>query len=147
MTQKIVLLAQTLKQKYNTNNVTELCRCLGITLVRADLPKRITGFYMEAKEKQAIVIGASVEAPFDTACIAHELGHALLHKNINTIFLSDSTNFVPGRYEREADLFAAALLIDEEVVRAGSDSIEEISQITGVPSYAVEQFCGASLRV
>ena len=90
--------------------------------------------------KQAVVISDSIKAPLDSACTAHELGHALLHKGVNAVFLTDSTNFVTGRYEREADLFAAALLINVEDIIQNGSSIERIAKITGVPSYAVEQY-------
>ncbi len=140
MIRRITELAEKLKQEYGTNNPSELCRCLGITLLRADLPRRINGFYMETAGKQAVVISSAIKEPLDSACTAHELGHALLHKGVNTVFLTDSTNFVTGRYEREADLFAAALLIDIEDTRQNCGSIEEIAKMTGVPSYAVEQY-------
>ncbi len=140
MIRRIMNLAEQLKQEYNTCDPSELCRCLGITLLRADLPRRINGFYMETAGKQAVVISSSIKEPLDNACTAHELGHAILHKGINTVFLTDSTNFVTGRYEREADLFAAALLINIEDTRQSGGSVEEISKMTGVPCYAVEQY-------
>ena len=140
MIRRIIDLAEKIKQEYGTCNPSELCRCLGITLLTADLPRHINGFYMETAGKQAVVIGSSIKAPLDSACTAHELGHALLHKGINTVFLTDSTNFVTGRYEREADLFAAALLINIEDAIQNGDSVEDLCKLTGVPFYAVEQY-------
>lgn len=140
MIRRIIDLAEKTKQDYGTCDPCELCRCLGITLLHADLPRRINGFYMETAGKQAVVISDSIKAPLDSACTAHELGHALLHKGVNAVFLTDSTNFVTGRYEREADLFAAALLINVEDIIQNGSSIERIAKITGVPSYAVEQY-------
>lgn len=145
MTRMILCLAEKLKQEYGTCDPKELCRCLGITLLRADLPRKINGFYMETAGKQAVVISSAIGAPLDTACTAHELGHALLHKGVNAVFLTDSTNFVTGRYEREADLFAAALLLDSEDIKENGDSFEDISKMTGVPCYAVEQYMSVNI--
>ena len=44
---------------------------------------------------------------------AHELGHSLLHKNLNRIFMDVNTNMVTSRYENEADRFAVDLLFDD----------------------------------
>lgn len=138
MNKKIVQTALSLKEQYGTSDPTELCRCLGITYLRADLPKKLGGFYMENKGRQAVAVAEALEAPFDRAVSAHELGHALLHKGLNFIFLCDNTNFLPGRYEREADLFAAALLIDGDRLKAGK-SISVLSGESGVPAYAVQK--------
>lgn len=139
MNKKIIHTALTLKEKYKTNDPVELCHCLGITFLRTELPKKLLGFYMESREKQAACVSSSLEAPFDRAVAAHELGHALLHKGLNFVFLCDSTNFVPGRYEREADLFSAALLIDIDRLKTSGKSILDISKQSGVPVYAIEQ--------
>ena len=139
MNKKIIETAEALKEKYNTCDPVELCRCLGITFLRADLPKKLLGFYMESRDRQAACVSTSLEAPLDRAVAAHELGHALLHRGLNLIFLCDSTNFVHGRYEREADLFSAALLVDKENVKRSENSILAVSKRTGIPVYAIEQ--------
>ena len=138
MNKKIVQTALSLKKQYGTSDPTELCRCLGITYLRADLPEKLGGFYMESKGRQAVAVSDRLDAPFDRAVSAHELGHALLHKGLNFIFLCDSTNFLPGRYEREADLFAAALLIDTARLKSGK-SISLLSAESGVPIRAIEK--------
>lgn len=139
MNKKIIQTALALKEKYRTDDPVELCCCLGITFLRADLPQKLLGFYMESHDKQAACVSAALEPPFDRTVAAHELGHALLHRGLNLVFLCDSTNFVHGRYEREADLFSAALLIDKEKVKRSGSSILDISDRTGIPVYAIEQ--------
>ncbi len=94
---------------------------------------------METADGVSVVISNTLRSPDDRACAAHELGHALLHRGVNTFFLSENTNLVCGRYEREADLFAAALLLDEEALALGN--INDISNYTGVPEYAVRIMC------
>lgn len=147
MTQKIISLAERLVAEHGTCNPFELCCILGISTVCTDLPFSVHGFYMEQDGRQAVVVSNNLQAPYDRYCAAHELGHALLHREINTIFITQYTCLSVGRYEREADLFAAALLIDQDII-AECKSTQEIARRTAVPIHAVESyislFCKAS---
>lgn len=93
---------------------------------------------MESGGKQAVCVSNALEAPFDKAVAAHEVGHALLHRGLNLIFMCESTNFIPGRYEREADFFSAALLIDRDKAK-DNGNIADVSRQHGIPLYAVER--------
>ncbi len=136
---RFIKLTEELKSKYKTADPFELCRCLGFLVIRTDLPKSVRGFFMETADGVSVVISNTLPSPVDRACAAHELGHALLHRGINTFFLSENTNLVGGRYEREADLFAAALLLDEEALSLGN--VCDIAKLTGIPEYAVGIMC------
>ncbi|RII32820.1 ImmA/IrrE family metallo-endopeptidase [Clostridium chromiireducens] len=48
--------------------------------------------------------------------IAHELGHAKMHSSDRAFFLHDHTFYDRGRFEIEANAFAAELLIDESKI-------------------------------
>lgn len=48
---------------------------------------------------------------------AHELGHALLHRNINTPFLSKNTLFSIDKIERQANTFAVELLLPDNILK------------------------------
>ncbi len=139
MTERVVQLAKQLKEEYKTDDPYELCRCLNITLVRTDLPDSIDGFYMEQGGRQAIVIKAALENPSDIACAAHELGHAVLHKGMNTVYLSERTPSVTGKYEQEADLFAAALILDGSYQYLNFTA-DETASATGLSPAAVKRF-------
>lgn len=142
MTERIIRLANKLKDDYGTSDPRELCRCLGVSFLCADLPEKLNGFYMEIAGRRAVAVAARLDTTAARACTAHELGHAVLHRGINTIFLSENTNFVTGRYEREADLFAAALLIDSG---RGEESVERLAARYALPVCAVERlFCHKS---
>ena len=47
---------------------------------------------------------------------AHELGHALLHPDANTPFLTKYTYLSVDKYEIEANKFALKLLIPDELL-------------------------------
>jgi len=48
--------------------------------------------------------------------LAHELGHAKMHSSDKAFFLHDHTFYDRGRFEVEANAFAAELLIDESKI-------------------------------
>lgn len=63
---------------------------------------------------------------------AHELGHALLHEGVNVLFLNAYTEYSTGTLEREANVFAAFLLItDEEVEDSKNLSVPQIMEMYG----------------
>ena len=73
---------------------------------------------------------------------AHELGHIILHGCTNSINLSCNTGFCVSRYEREADLFAAYLLLQAEYdqyVDYETLTVDQVSQITHIPQSKVDK--------
>ena len=68
--------------------------------------------------------------------IAHAIGHRLLHPG-NHLWIRDHTSLV-GRYEREAEDFALALLVDQK--EAGEERLRELWEVAehfGVPERMV----------
>ncbi len=138
MTKNVLQLAKHLTDKYGTRNPEELCKILGISLLDAELPESVDGFFMENLGRRAIVIRSSLGDIRRTFAVAHELGHALMHKGLNNYFLLEHTNLSLGRYEREADLFAAALLISGE--EDYTSDIERLSEESGIPFHTLSSF-------
>ncbi len=139
MTKNIFALAQNLKETHGTSKPKELCAILGISYVVADLPDSVKGFYMENGGRQAVVVSNSLPEKQRTVCAAHELAHAILHKGLNAVFITESTNLVLGKFEREADLFATSLLLNENLTDE-YQSTGEICSDTGLPEYAVQSY-------
>lgn len=129
-----------LKERFGTVNPEELCSLLDIKLLFYALPESMNGFYFELGGKKAIVINTTIEERFKNFFIAHELGHAVLHEKVNYMFLCENTNLVSGKFEKEADLFAAMLLIDE--IPQDSDCIteNELSLLFGLPGYVIKNW-------
>lgn len=68
--------------------------------------------------------------------IAHAIGHSLLHPG-NHLWIRDHTS-MGGRYEREAEDFALALLVDEREAREmGLRELWEVAEHFGVPQELV----------
>ena len=137
MTERIIGLANKLKNEFGTDDPREICRCLSISFLVTELPERLNGFYMETAAGRAIAVASRLDSVSARSCAAHELGHAVLHRGINTVFMSDNTSFVSGRYEREANLFAAALLLDDENF-SSEGNLETLAAAFALPLCAVE---------
>lgn len=72
----------------------------------------VGGFYQRYKDRDIIYINQGLTEEEQRLYCAHELGHMILHKNINSIFL-DTDLHVGGIYELEANVFAIQLLQDD----------------------------------
>lgn len=100
-------------KKHNTRCPYELADRLGIEIVEFSFAK-IRGLIFYLGERKIIGVKADLPKHEKRAIVAHEIGHEELHPaTVGYFFIKEHTSFVPGKYEHEADLFAAALLVDE----------------------------------
>ena len=83
----------------------------------------IAGNYKLINRKRWIFINDSIPAdsPLFEVVAAHELGHALLHRKENCAFIKNKTLLLTSGIEREANEFAAQLLISEDLLQAYSE--------------------------
>ena len=80
-----------------------------------DPEKEFNKLYDENKKnKNIIYIDDSLSEHEQILVCAHELGHMLLHKKANALFMDTYTGFNTTKYEKEADLFAMELLVPDE---------------------------------
>ena len=71
--------------------------------------------------------------------MAHELGHALLDRKANCYFIRNKTLFLNSRIELRANLFAAHLLIPNELLQEYTGYTEEqFCSCTGYPKELLE---------
>ena len=99
-----------LVQEHSTCDPFRLCKELQIELVYFDLGEETRGIIQTYKDDHIICINNKLTEMEQQFVCAHELGHFILHKNINTVFLKRCTFHKTDRYEIEADLFASTLL-------------------------------------
>ncbi|MEY8339082.1 ImmA/IrrE family metallo-endopeptidase [Lachnospiraceae bacterium 62-35] len=101
----------------------------------------IAGNYKLIKRKRWIFVNSSIpdNSPFFRVVIAHELGHALLHRKENCAFIKSRTLLLTSGIEREANQFAACLLITDDMLRdyAGHTQ-EQFCNCTGYPKELIE---------
>ena len=94
----------------------------------------IAGNYMLLKRKRWILINDSIDkdSPFFRVVVAHELGHALLHRTENCAFIKRHTLLLTSGIEREANMFAAELLVDKDLI-SEYETTEQFCRGTGYP--------------
>lgn len=96
-------------KKYSTNDPYEICDYLNYIVLFVPLVG-IRGFYQFYDESDIVYIDNSLPDQVKKFVCAHELGHSLMHKDINAIFLDTRTYLKSSTYERQANQFAMNLL-------------------------------------
>ena len=125
-------LVDSLVRKYNTRNPFEIISHLNVIVVFYPL-HGVKGFYQYFQRNNIIYID---EALF--VC-AHELGHMLLHKKTNAIFMDSRTQLNTTKYEIEADRFAMNLLLSETDIEEHLDfSTAQFSRLFGYNKKLIE---------
>ncbi|MBE6906034.1 MAG: ImmA/IrrE family metallo-endopeptidase [Ruminococcaceae bacterium] len=131
-----------LAARFGTSDPFEICEGLDVCVLRAALPQTIRGFYTFIMGIQMIYLNAGLsDGQERKAVCAHELGHAVLHAGHNFMFLKENTGFIAARFEREADLFAGYLLLDEQTIydcRCNGWTAGQIAHMTALPERVVD---------
>jgi Zn-dependent peptidase ImmA (M78 family) len=121
-------------KKYKTNDPFELAEYLKIKIVYEDLGKNIRGYYQECPKLKIIHINNNLDYVDKRIVCSHELGHAILHPKLNIVFLQKHTFCIKDKFEREANIFVAELLIpDGLLIKYPEYSIEQIAALYNMP--------------
>lgn len=130
--------ANSLAKKYNSRNPLEIIKNLNVILVYYPL-KDVRGFYQFFQRNNIIYIDDNLPENEQIIVCAHELGHMLLHKNSNALFMDTRTHFVTTKYENEANTFAAELLIPDEIILENPNMTKsQIARLTGYDEKIME---------
>ncbi|MEN1968973.1 ImmA/IrrE family metallo-endopeptidase [Lentibacillus sp. N15] len=120
---------------YESNCPFEIAEQKGISIIYEALGGAL-GYYNCYKRIQFIHINNDLDERLRKFVCAHELGHALLHKDENTPFLKRKTLFSTKKIEIEANTFAVELLLPDEYIYEYKDTsatLKEAAQIYGIP--------------
>lgn len=111
-----------LRKKYHESDPFRLCEMMGIKLIYQSLGRDANsckGFFLESKRIQTITINSDLPHIIQKIIVAHELGHAVLHRRngihaFHEVTLFDDSSLM----EKDANLFAAEyLLCDDDVLQ------------------------------
>lgn len=123
-------------QKYRTSDPFAICEQMGIFTYTAQLPPSLHGFYFCTADGKMICIKSGLSEKQRTVTCAHELGHAVLHPSLNSLFMKTQTYLEPGKYEREADYFCACMLLGNAAADmyggAETYTVEDMARETGL---------------
>lgn len=125
----IVREVENIKNKYDELDPVKLCEDMKISLLYYPMglfENACKGFYMEQSRKRVIMINSQLDIEIQKIVLVHEIGHAVLHKNLpgvssfHDFYLFDSTSI----YEYQANIFAAEFLLkDSEVLKSLNEDI------------------------
>ncbi len=95
---------------YKTRSPFEICEKLNIHIIFADLPKSVDGLFVKTKyNEEMILINNNIKTAKIKRTCAHELGHAILHKNVNILQLGENSELTKT-LDSEAEYFSTLLL-------------------------------------
>lgn len=124
--------------KYKTRDPFEMIKGMNVILVFYPLDG-VRGFYQYFQRNNIIYIDETLSDHDKAFVLAHEIGHMILHKKSNAIFMDSRTQFRTSKYENEANKFAIELLISDESLSEYSNcTIEQLSQIYGYHQKLIE---------
>ena len=107
---------QELVRRRGTRDPFSLCRQLDLLLLYHPLGPKLKGYFFYQSRGGVVVINQELDEELQRVVCAHELGHALLHRDLAAgNALREFTLFSQtARPELEANYFAAELLIPDE---------------------------------
>ena len=131
---KIKKAVENLKATYNTNNPFVICEHLGITVRERNFNETRKAYFVSIYGQPSITINSNYIEKSKNILCAHELGHIILgHTGVNNF---ESEN---QEAEREANLFAASLLISDDMLQDYSCCTQDqFCPCTGYPKELIE---------
>ena len=124
-------------RKYGTRNPFELAEKMNIEVQLGN--PGCAGCYMYLKKHRYIFLDQNLEEREMLQVMAHELGHAIMHRKQNCYFIRNKTLLLNSKTEREANLFAAELLIEDELIIEHQDyTIAQLARLTGYEEKLIE---------
>ena len=123
---------QRLTKRYGTNNPKTILQAMGIDIIYCPL-NGLRGIYKRIERNNIIFINDNLTQQDETFVLGHELGHYILHRGVNRMFMEQCTFFRTSRYENEANLFSVCLMAPEptEIINT-DDTIDTIAFKVGV---------------
>ena len=136
-------MVESLVSENGTSDPFELCGNTGVFVFYPELPENVQGFFYNVKGYKIIGINSALDDEQRRVVCAHELGHSLLHPDMNVFFAMTQTNLLTERFEREADYFSACLLLDRSVInelRVGNEQVtaSNLSSLCHMPQRLID---------
>jgi len=127
-------IANHLSKKYKTNDPFVLKDYLKIKTYKWDFPEDTKGLYLYDKRQKFIFLNQSDCYDEQKITCGHEIGHSVIHTNVNYIFMKSHTLFNMNRFEKEANIFCVEFLIpDSRIQEYGNYTLQQIASAEKVP--------------
>lgn len=120
-------------RKFQTTNPFEVADQLGILYQFGEIG--CEGCYMFLKNHRYIFLNQNLTEHETKMVMAHELGHAILHRKENCYFIRNKTLLLNSKTEIEANKFAIELLLSDDILLEFQNQNFTIDQITRITGY------------
>lgn len=118
-------------KKCNSRNPFDIAKYLNIKLQIGELGTPC-GCYMFLKNHRCIFLNENLSENEMNLVMSHELGHAIMHRKLNCYFIRNKTLLLNSKIETEANLFAAELLIADNIIADNlSLTTSQLSRLLG----------------
>ncbi|MDA3973253.1 ImmA/IrrE family metallo-endopeptidase [Enterococcus thailandicus] len=137
MEMDIINLVGNLKKEYGTADPFGISEKMGIEIKYVPFLENPKGQFQDLLGYPVILLNESLKESEERFYIcAHELGHALFHKEISSYYVS--TRNSRSKSESEANCFAANLIADlyKEDTQMYPRKIEDLTRLYGLPASA-----------
>lgn len=125
------------KKKYQTANPFEIADNLGVLYQLGNID--FEGCYLFLKNHRYIFLNQNLPKHELYLVMAHELGHAILHRKENCYFIRNKTLLLNSKNEIEANKFAMELLISDDFIANHKHyTTEQLSMLTGYHRKLIE---------
>ena len=120
-----------LVRKHQSRNPFEIIKGMNVILIFAPL-YGVRGFYQYFQRNNIIYIDEALSKEEQIFVCAHELGHMVLHRKVNAVFMDTRTYLGTSSYEMEANKFAMELLVSDDILNEYDYfTIEQVSRLLG----------------
>ena len=137
MIRDIKKIANYYRRKFQTSDPFEIADNLNILYQIGNL--KCEGGYMFLKNHRYIFLSDSLSYTERQLVMAHELGHAILHRKQNCYFIRNKTFLSTNKIEIEANRFAAELLIPDSILESHKDmTVSQLARSLGYAERIVE---------
>lgn len=132
-------LSKKLKRLFGQNvDVYDVMEQYGIILAEVDTKDFIAGYRL-IKRWKVIQVNQNLDENLKRCVLWHEVGHALMHRTVNCYYMANRTRLRTMQYEVEAEQFAAAMLLPEQLdAELEGYTVQEIAAYYGVTLNLVE---------
>lgn len=125
-------------KNYSTNCPFKIANELGIEILYESLGNTLGYFNIFCRIKMIHINEDTSEFQKKFIC-AHELGHSILHPDVNTPFLKKNTLFSTERIEQEANFFAIKLLFSDSDFFGEELTVDCVSELNYIPKLIVSK--------
>lgn len=124
-------LADRIARKYRSRDPFEIIQEMNAILIYTHL-EGIRGLYQYFQRNHIIYIDDGLPDREQRFVCAHEMGHMLLHRKMNAIFMERHTFLNRNKFEIEANMFAMDLLVSDDILEEYREyTTEQLSRLLG----------------